>query len=207
MTFDSGPERKKLQFEESALDAFRFLIDDYEFRLAKSSPMIIRYIKKDAFVTIVYDYGYYLSVSIGKPARYRGYDLSDVIRLDYDLESSGFLKYRNYQTDNREELARFVYHLADLTREYASPLLRGNEDMFSRLKEETGRRNTIHSDRLQAQPLRRKAEEAFMNGDYKKVVEAYAEIQHKMQTVRLKDSEIKKFEIARRRLEESNTNE
>lgn len=202
--FIPGPEREKLRFAESVSQSFRFLVEDYGFKVTEIKSTFVRYEKDDLFVKVFHGRGSYeMGVEIGHRVEHEGqiveeeFQIWEVIKLDHDLKDAG---YGSYATNDATVIARFAEELAGFVCLYAVPMLEGDSEMFLRLRKEQALEGKKWRENMQAQRLRQQAEEAFKKRDYAATEQAYSEILRELDTIQLKASELKRLEIARRHL-------
>ncbi len=206
-SFSVGPERERLEFESSVLKSFRFLVVDYGYTVAEAKSTFVRYEKDDLFVNVYQGRGSFeMGVEVGHWIEVRGqrveqkFQIRDVVSVDHIPEEVG---YRHYTATDAETVARFAEILARFTHDYAEPLLQGDRNAFIRVRDEVGRRARSLREEGEARALRKRAKEAFLRGDYSATEKAYLEIQNGLTSVQLKKSELKRLELARTHLSQT----
>ncbi len=187
--------RDDLGFRRAVLDSFGFLVDEYGFRSAEEKPTLVRYESDTVGVRVYHGrQSYELDVEFidldgvenAPPLK-----LLDVLRLEGKEQE---MPHGFFQSSKPGGVRRLVDKLAQLTREYASEILRGNRMYFRRLSVLRSEMATKEELRRRASELRHAVDAAWRSGDYSRVVELFEELEEP-----LTPAEKKKLEIARRK--------
>ena len=164
-------EREKLGFAATAEDAFRFLVQDFDFRMVSRAPTLVRYESQAVFVNIYHGRSSYeIGIEVGPRATVPGeaeerFMLADILETCGEPGGAAFR-----QAETVEEVSRYLYELAELAKKYGVAAFRGEKEFYLQLRETQTR---LSREFLFAQGLRRAlsvASEAFGRGDYRRVV-------------------------------------
>lgn len=164
-------EREYLGFALAAENAFRFLVEDFGFRVIRREPTFVRYESQAAFVNVYHGRSSYeIGLEVGPRAEVSGraeekFMLGDILEACGEPGGAAFR-----QAETGEEVSRYLYELAELAKKFGVPAFRGEREFYSRLRETQTR---LAHEFLLNQRLRRArsvASEAFGRGDYRRVV-------------------------------------
>jgi hypothetical protein len=183
------PDRVRLNFAETATQAFAFLTD-VGFSQVEAAPTIVRYRRRDVGADICHGRrSYELGVEIGRGET--RYSISELIRAT-DAEAAK--RYRVYAATTQEGVIEGLGQLADLARQYGTRALQGDASFYAVLDKQ--RSSWAHGYALDvlAGQLRPKAEEAFRGDHYLEAVKLLERIQPVLTPV-----ELKKLTIAKNR--------
>lgn len=186
--------REKLRFNQVVEREFRFLIDDYKYRLVKSESTFVRYESKSYFMNIYHGrISYEIGVEIGDHL---------VGWWDY-ISPSGILNYvmgpdhgitTYFQASTREAVENCVVKLAGTIRKYCMDVASGDQKAIDAIIEAQGKRNEEYTRQVVQEPVRREAEQAWRDKDYSKVVSLYGSIKEDLSEI-----EMKKLEYAQKK--------
>jgi hypothetical protein len=176
--------RSELGFVDSVRAAFRFLVEDYGFRLARSEdPTFVRYESDTMFLNVYHGRrSYELNVEVGFIADpfQRAYRLADVLGAILGSDHKG----RTYfQASGREAVFRCVQGMAELVSQHYGAVLRGDARALGRIAAHTSETSRGHTRAVVQRPVREAAERAWHAKNYVKVEELYKSIRDSLTVV------------------------
>ena len=180
-------------FELSVLNAFRYLVDDFGYQLAKRSRGLITYRGNGVFVTISHDFNGLceLSLFLGEENHLLSFAFGKALRscnAPAELPSS-------YQVSDEARLPKVIGELANSLRSHCSELLVGDRQAFRQLEKlQEVECNAFERDR-RLRSAREAANQAWSTGDYQQLIDAFSPHEDA-----LRKSEKMKLEFARKKL-------
>jgi hypothetical protein len=203
--FQPGHDRDRLRFVESVTEAFSFLETEYGLRQVEVLVTFVRYESDAAFAQVFHGRGSYeLGVEIGLRAPERGseiaYSLTEIVRARGG-ENRAMVR-TQFAATSPEAVRSFLRTLADLTRQYATEELIGNREGYRLLAKVRAADSQKLSEGWEAKDLRAAAESAWRQQDFRSVCQLYGKLME-LRTVVMEASERKRFQYARRHLEDS----
>lgn len=170
--FNADPERSQLGFTRSARNAFRFLEDDFGFRLvAVEEPTFLRYESPTAFVNVFHSRGgYRIGAEIGRFVTTRQgtrtedlVTLFEIVNAECDQEAANRL---GVPAESAAAVSVAVQDVARLLELYGRGLLLGDDRAYSAIAEYRDAANERHAAHgAQLWEMRRAAHEAWKRGD------------------------------------------
>lgn len=148
------PPEGHLSFRASALQAFRFLIDEYGFKVAETSPTSVRYTTGAMFADLSHSPECPMnSILVGK-------------RTGDDTSTSGFIlddfayvaglgvlfDYERYDLLDSAGIAKFLPTAASLVRDNGSSLLSGDAEAFREFQSKADERERSYIEMMERQP-------------------------------------------------------
>lgn len=197
MTEDA--RRSRLNFRASVRDAFDFLCNEpYSLRIGDLGDRRIVYEGENVAVAVFHDrLSYELGVEIWRPSRpdeaRTPFSLSDLMRV---TEPETALSYRRFAAVTPDALRRGTRKLAADVRRFANPALRGEDEFFTRAKDDRDEAIEEFSRDSQDRRARQRAQEAWLQRKYSEVDDSYTSVRGK-----LSPSEQERLRIARDRRE------
>jgi hypothetical protein len=185
-------EPPPLGFGEAAIRAFTFLTTEHGLRLMRREPGWVEFGGLAVVVAVQYDRQRgELDCLIGPVSREPGqpvtlYGLMSVIVAAGQQADAPLLP---LTVTRVEELPGRLEQLAQLTRQFAYPLIAGDIHLFALL--EASQRQRAYHDWLER--VRRAAEQAWNERDFTRAVGLYSSIQQQLSTI-----EARKLDFARR---------
>lgn len=183
------PDRSNLNFQKIARETFAFL-KDLGFSEAEASLTLVLYQKGSIEVDIYHGRQSY-EISAGVTGFGTRYAMSEIIGIT-DPETAK--RYRNAVATTPEGVAVALAELSSLMKLYGTAVLRGDQQVFSKLKEQRVKWSEEYALDVLADQLRPQADEAFRQGDYSTAADLYARIRE-----RLSPAETKKLRLAEER--------
>ncbi len=193
----STSDRSQLAFVSSAKSAFQFLITEYGFSIIEEEPTFIRYETTAVFINIYhgrqsYEIGFECGLKrIEEASRYR----LPVILLGLLGEKAREIR-AYYQANEQEVIANCLVKLASLVKDYCSPVLQGDDIAFARIANVSSSENRALTEKYSIDPIKRKAEAAWSDKNYEKVISLYGSIKGSLSEI-----EKKRFDYACKRIE------
>ncbi len=201
---EPGADRELLGFARAARSAFAFL-EEFGFGVTAESSTFVRFESDAVFVNVFHGRGSYeLGVEIGHLIEVDGelveqkFPLADVVALSVPLDDVGF---QSFATTKADRLPTFLEQLADWTRRFAGPVLRGDPGVFVALSAANAQRSIAMQEAWRATRLRNAADVAGRAKDYPRVVDAYSEMISELRTVALRPSELARLRYAEGQLD------
>lgn len=198
----AGPDREQLEFVGAARSWFGFLVD-LGYEEIRAEPTYLRFERADSFVEVFHGRASYeLGVGFGRWMDVDGevveqkFHIGDVLPV---LAPEATLTART--ATSREQVARFIEELASLAKLVAERLERAGLEAFDRISEAVERQSDEYLDGGRAARLRARAEDAWHRKDFALVITAYEEIDSELDTVELRESEVKRLTYARKHLD------
>jgi len=184
-------------FIEQASNAFSFL-NTKGFSIASLRHGELVYRKGRIFVTIDWSpKSGEIEVFIGPQKdiddQNESYSLTDILRMEGVFDERINLP---FQVPHENKLTPFLRQLAEYVESYAEPALAGDRMFFRRLASYRNREARAFMTEMQIRQLRDKAETAWSNKDYAKVVELYSSVDKK----HLTKIEVERLEYSRKKL-------
>lgn len=183
--------REDLDFNQSARTSFQFLINDYGFKLVKSELTMIRYETDLLFVNIYhgrssYELGFECGLkSKGEESRYR---LPTIIK---GLLGNAQNIQTSHQASNKEAIINGLRKIANMVRENCNSILKAEDIAFTQIEKAALAEGRELSYKYTIEPIKEKAEQAWKDKDFKKVINLYNSIKNN-----LTDLEIKRLKYA-----------
>lgn len=136
------PLEGHLGFRSHALQAFRFLIDEYGFEVAETSPTSVRFVRDAMFVTLSYSPEFPLdSLLVGTCTSAEtppsGFILDD---FAYVAGLGVIFDYERFNLRDSGGLAKFLQTAASLVRRHGASLLRGAAEASRELQNKADER-------------------------------------------------------------------
>lgn len=167
-------DRSDLRFVETVQDAFRFLVEDFDFRLARvEPPTFVRYESATMFLNVYHGRrSYEINLEIGgrdDPVG-RSYRLPDVLSalLEPDDRRQTF-----FQASNPQAVRWCVQAVAELVARYCAQLLNGDMATLAQVASHHSEAARDLTRNVVQRPVREAAERAWHAKDYAKVRELY----------------------------------
>lgn len=191
--------REELRFPQEVEYAFRYLVDDYGFRVVRSEARFVRYESPNAFVHIShgeqsFEFGFEAGQLInGQQVEERPFYLGDFLEMA-GVSDPDKARY-DYAAVTPHGVKKLLPEFARIVRRFAEHAFEGNPEIFDILRQV--RDSWIdRSDRLQQlKVLRRNVAEAWQARNYSKVATLLETMQDD-----LSPSEAKKLDYCRRKL-------
>lgn len=169
--------RSDLQFVEVVQGVFRFLGEDYGFRLAHlDSPTFVRYESATTFLNVYHGRkSYEIGVEIGRIADPLGqsYRLPDVLSA---LLGQDDRRRFSFQASDPNGVRRCVHAVAELVARHCGSLLKGDDEAFGRVAAQRAEATRVLTKDVVQRSVREAAEKAWHAKDYAKVRELYDSI-------------------------------
>lgn len=169
------PDRSHLRFPEKAKSFFGFL-RELGFSEIEVLPTLVRYRKDDVEVDIYHGRQSY-EIGAGITAFGNRYSISEIIR-QFDPQFGE--RYRYASAAEPEGVIAALEELSSLMKRYCSSALNGDEKFFLNLEDERKSWAEEYALDVLVEQLRPKADEAFRQKDYQKVVEIYSRIKKRL---------------------------
>ena len=197
-----GPGREQLDFVGVARSRFRFLVD-LAFEEVCAEPTFLRFERADSFVEVFHGRASYeLGVEFGRWVDVGGevveqkFHIGDVLPVVVPEAT-----FTARSATSREQVARFMEELASSAKLVAERLERAGLEAFDRFSEAVERQSDEYLDGVRAARLRARAEDGWHRKDFVSVIIAYEEIDSELDTVELRESEVKRLSYARKHLD------
>ena len=190
------PLRTQLDFSKAARAAFGFLVTECGFRLLDREATIVRYGREQVFLRVYHGRSSYeLGVEAGLVGSSApGYSLEEFMRLSNPEEAA---RLRVWTATTPQELRVGLGQLAAQVEHYVLPALAGNPEVFGELLRQRQAWSKAYAAEVLARQIRPRAEQAFRERDYARVVELLSEVEGE-----LTPAEKQKLDYARRRIAE-----
>lgn len=170
-------DRSSLRFVEAVQDAFRFLSEEYGFRLATlAAPTFVRYESTGTFLNVYHGrISYEINVQVGRIADPPGpsYGLSDVLSA---LLSQEDRPQTYFQASKPLAVKRCVDAVAELVARHYGSLLKGDDEVFRRVAAQTTETSRVLTNEVVRRPVKEAAEKAWRAKQYARVRELYGSI-------------------------------
>ena len=163
-------DRVGLRFQETVSEQFKFLENEYLFRITESNETFVRYETQDVFVNVFHGrISYEVGLEIGslKMGMKTGYGLGSLVGI-YDPEDG--VEYRQYVAKDIKGVEKKVRNLARLLRKHGAKALIGDPDVFDLLEKDVQR----YWSEMNAMQVRPQAEKAFREKNYAAVIKLYS---------------------------------
>jgi hypothetical protein len=199
----AGAGREELGFLVEARRRFGFLLEQ-GFTEVSADSTYLRFERDGRFVEVFHGRASYeLGVEFGRWVRVD----DDVVEQKFHLVDvlpvlAPSARFVARTATSREQVTRFVEELAEAARAAAEHLERGGDDAFDQISEAVKRHSDEYLDGVRATRLRTRAEDAWRHKDFSSVVGAYEEIEAELDTVELRESEVKRLNYARDHLDD-----
>jgi hypothetical protein len=190
--------RIQLGFTPEVLSTFHFLTQDYCFKPVKTDLTFVRYESDLIFVNIYHGRrSYELGVEIGKLEKDSsvpeiGYTIGEI--MDF-VGVRNDLKFTFFQSSNKDQIKVLLKKLAAYVRDYAGEILNGNLEILMRVQMLQQEKSDAYIKEMNLRHIREKADVAWRQKDYIKLVELYNPVAEDLTSV-----EVKKLEYARKKL-------
>lgn len=198
----AGNDREKLDFVGAARARFGFLVD-LGFEEVRAEPTYMRFERADWFVEVFHGRASYeLGVEFGRQVELddevieQKFHIVDVLPV---LAPEQAFSART--ATSQDQVDRFVEELALVAKVAAECLEQEGLAAFDRISEAVGHQSDEFLEGARASLLRARAEDAWHRKDFASVISAYEEIGSELDTVALRDSETKRLDYARKRLD------
>lgn len=191
--------REELRFPQEVQFAFQYLVDDFGFRVVRTSPTFVRYESPQAFVNIShgeqsFEFGFETGqVLNGREVDERPFYLGDFLEMAGvpDPDKARF----DYAAVTPHGVKQLLPEFARMVRRFAEHAFEGNPEIFAILRQVRASWSD-RSDRLQhLKLLRRNVAEAWHARNYSKVAALLETMQDD-----LSPAEAKKLDYCRRKL-------
>jgi hypothetical protein len=171
---EPGPEREQLGFREAVLPSFAFL-NSHGFKPVQEQVTFVRFESGAVFVNVYHGRASFeLGVEMGQLDNPGGkISLNDVIAWCGAGEAEDFGQHVVFQVSDREAVQEFVPKLARLLQKYADPFLKGDAAAYESVAEARSRTAAEYRKKMELDRIRTKAEAAWHQKDYQRVVELY----------------------------------
>jgi len=186
---------RDLGFVEAVADAFSFLVDRYGFEMKTPAPTLVEFGSPAVLLRVYHGrQSYEINVELNLQTEWKQgvapFTISDVLRVG---GASHELPNGVIQASTRTAVRSGVQRLSDLLRKYGLDAIAGNPFAYRRLATERSRAAVAEAEALRLRDLRRKAETAWRNRDFRTVEQAYSQMEEA-----LTPAEKKKLEYVRR---------
>lgn len=186
-------DQDPLGFIRATEMAFRFLIDDYGFRLVSSDSSVVRYESESVYVHVWFEsYSFELYFALGLLANpndsYSSTDLIDFASESDMPETSCF------QVTTSGGMVRLTQRLADFLVKNGESALQGNTAFYDRVAKVRKQKSNTVTRSLELADARRDADAAWRKRDHPKVVDALEKVGND-----LTPAEAKKLDYAKKR--------
>lgn len=195
-----SPERVKLGFAETVLNAFDFLVKDFGFRCVNSEMTFVRYESPDVFVNVYHGRASYeIGVEIGLIKNPWGqneppFTIRDIVEFNKAEAETGYTRVVTFSANDPELVRKFVNRLAGFVKRYAAPELGGDIIAFEQLRAFGMNEAAKYQKEQKISYAKREANSAWQQKNYALVIKLYEEIRDS-----LSPAEAKKLEYARKR--------
>ena len=201
MVTEPTVNRERLGFPDAVEVAFRFL-EDRGFRCVSELSTFVRFEHDEVFVNVFHGRSSYeLGVEVGHRALVHDnlveekFALSDLVSIsDPAMTLPGFAAVTS------EQVKKFVPQLAKLTERFGGSMLNGDLAAFTALRLDTAARSEAMREGWRASQLRERADLAWQDKDFGRVVDAYGEMASELRTVGLRPSELARLKYAESKL-------
>jgi len=200
---DAGLDREELGFLVEPRRRFGFLLEQ-GFKEVNAEPTYLRFERDGRFVEVFH----------GRASYELGVEFGRWVRVDEDVVEQKFhlvdvlpvlapsARFVASTAISREQVVRFVEELADVARVASECLERGGDAAFDQIGEAVKRHSDEYLDGARAARVRARAEDAWHRKDFSSVIAAYEEIDSELDTIELRESEVKRLNYARGHLED-----
>lgn len=191
-TEKNRPDQDPLGFSRATERAFRFLIDDYRFRLVSPDPPVVRYESESAFLHVWFEsHSFELYFAIGLLTNPNvSYSSTDLIDFASESEMPGT---SCIQVTTPDGMVRLTQKLANILLQYGESALHGDADFYDRIAEDRTQKSKTYMRSLELADARRDADAAGQKRDYPKVVAALEKV-----GCALSPAEAKKLDYAKK---------
>jgi hypothetical protein len=175
MKLETLPSRATLGFAAAVNSAFKFLVDDFDFRSVREDVTIVRFESNSVFVIVYHGrVSFELNVEIGELTHgvvpENPFTIEDILYLVNSKEAAN---YRPYQVRTFDSVKRFVSEIARLTKDYATSALKGDQYFFKQLSDSRTQRSRAYTKELRLDRTRTEVETAWHQKNYPRVIELY----------------------------------
>ena len=193
----SPVNRKVFRFVEAVVSEFRFL-EDLGFVRACALDTFVRYEREPLFVNVFHGRGSYeLGVEVGHRVLVDGELVDEKFTLGELVAMADPSRvFPGFAAVTPEQVQRFVPQLASLAEQFGANLLRGDPAEFARLRLDTAARSEAMREGWRASQLRSRADSAWRERDFGRVVDAYGEMLSELRSVSLTASEVARLRYA-----------
>jgi len=186
-------DRSLLRFADEVKVHFAFL-EPLGFCCTHSETTLVRFESSKLAINIYHGLqSYEISLEIECPQTLDTYSYGALLRL---VDSEQAKQYRDYATHTVEGVAEGVRQLAERFRKCVDVGILNDSKLFSRLKLQRAEWARSYALETQLEQARKKAESAWREKDFEKVVQAFAPLQE-----HLNSSDLKKFEYAKKHID------
>ena len=142
-----------LGFRGSALQAFRFLLDDYGFEVVETSPISARFTNDEMFVDVSHWPTFPMnSILVGRLASEEtamsGFSLDD---FAYVAGHGVLFDYERFDLLDPAGISAFLQTAASLVRSHGSPLLSGDPEAFREFQNKADERERSYIEMMERQ--------------------------------------------------------
>jgi hypothetical protein len=186
-------------FETSVVDAFSFLLD-YGYRCVQCEKTFVRYESEKIFFQIYHGrISKELGLEVGQISELRElenkFSLAELSELMGIQNSPGV--YVPWTVYTVESVRKFVFQLADLVKKHLEDVLQNKQGVFERLQIIQTRNAKVLSNQMEMERRIPKADEAFREKMYYRVIELLEPIQTILTSAYLKKLEYSKKQITK----------
>ncbi len=180
-------EREKLKFREAVLDSFGFL-ENEGYYIAKQEITYIRYESSLVFINVYHGRASFeLGMEIGRLSEPKNVlTLNDIISwygVDKGKEADHPVA---FQVSSRKGVQEFVPKIADLLKNCAIPLIRGDVEAFTSAFKLQSKRSNEYEKEVNLKNVRNRVEAAWQMKDFYQVTELLSSIKGDLTQVEIK---------------------
>jgi hypothetical protein len=146
------PREGHLGFRKAVLDEFRFLAEEFQFRVVRHSPINVRYESTALFVELTYSPDSpEISLAVGRLPRTgeceEAFYLDDITYM----AGLGSFDFEDLDLKTQHGVALFVKSAAEVVREHLGDVLRNDVNAFRLLRDMATERDKRYSDKMKRQ--------------------------------------------------------
>jgi len=194
-----SPERARLGFAKTVVDAFDFLVKDHGFCCVRSEMTLVRFESPVVVVNVYhgrasYEIGVEIELMNDPLAKIEPpLSLREIVEFNGAEHQTGYTKVVTFSANDADLVRKFVNKLADLVKIYAEPVLKGDRLVFDQLRAFRSRRAAEADREERISRIRSEADKAWQRKDYSSVINLLEKIE-----MHLTPAEAKKLEYARK---------
>ncbi len=195
-TTEPAPDRSQIGFTEAVKSSFAF-VNEYGLELVQEEVTLVRYQSEKVSLTVYHGRGSYeLGVEFERVDLCgEKFGLYDMLKWAKGAGKIEEIPTGGYQGSSREVVQRLVEEMAELVKRYAEPLLQGDAEIYQTLREQQSYDAAEYTKEVHLRAIRRQAEIAWQNKDYKTLLSLYRDLQGD-----LFPSEFMRFQYAEKQL-------
>jgi len=181
--------REYLNFKNVVLEAFEFLLNDFNFQCVKINTTLIRYESDRMFLQIYHGRNSFeLGLEIGFLEKIKDeeqkYSLAELTEIMGLFKNPG--NYIPWTVSTPELVKKYVTKLAELAKNNLQDALRGEPSILIRLSEIQTRNHNDFMAEMKLSRIIPQADECFRKKNYKNVIELLLPIRNELSPVFLK---------------------